>query len=75
MTALPFYRTLAVQRQNSSRKDLDIIFQYNFKITHYLDITLNINNGSYRPYRKLNKETNYIHVNSDHLSSIIKEIT
>ena len=44
------------------------------KITNYLDITLNLNDGSYRPYRKPNKETNYIHVNSDHSPSIIKEI-
>ena len=55
-------------------KDLDIIVQCNLKITNYLDITLNLNDGSYRPYRKPNKETNYIHVNSDHPPSIIKEI-
>ena len=55
-------------------KDLDIIIQCNLKITNYLDITLNLNYGSYRPYRKPNEETNYIHINSDHLQLIIKEI-
>ena len=55
-------------------KDLDVIVQCNLKITIYLDITLNQNDGSYCPYRKLNKGTNYIHVNSDHPPSIIKEI-
>ena len=55
-------------------KDLDIIIQCNLKITNYLDITLNLNDGSYRPYRKPNEETNYIHINSDHLQLIIKEI-
>ena len=44
------------------------------KITNYLDITLNLNYGSYHPYRKPNEETNYIHINSDHPPSIIKEI-
>ena len=44
------------------------------KITNYLDITLNLNHGSYHPYGKPNEETNYIHINSDHLPSIIKEI-
>ena len=44
------------------------------KITNYLDITFNLNDGSYRPYRKRNEETNYIQVNSDHPPSIIKEI-
>ena len=55
-------------------KDLDIIVQCNLKITNYLDITLNLNDGSYCPYRKLNEETNYVHVSSDHPLSIIKEI-
>ena len=55
-------------------KDLDILVQCNWKITNYLDITLNLNNGSYRPYKKPNKEVNYTHVNSDHPPSIIKEI-
>ena len=55
-------------------KDLDIIVQCNLKITNYLDITPNLNDGSYRPYKKSFEETNYIHVNSDHPSLIIKEI-
>ena len=38
-------------------KDLDIIVQCNLKITNYLDMTLNLNDGSYHPYRKPNKET------------------
>ena len=44
------------------------------KITNYLDVTLNLKDGSYRPYRKPNEETNYIHISSDHPPSIIKEI-
>ena len=55
-------------------KDLDIIIECNLKITNYLDITLNLNDGSYRPYRKPNEETDYIHIISDHPPSIIKEI-
>ena len=46
-------------------KNLDIIIQCNLKITNYLDITLNLNDGLCRPYRKLNEKTNYIHINSD----------
>ena len=30
-------------------KDLDIIIECNLKISNYLDITLNLNDGSYRP--------------------------
>ena len=55
-------------------KDLDITVQCNLEITNFRDIRLNLNDGSYHPYRKLDEETNYIHVNSDHPPSIIKEI-
>ena len=55
-------------------KDLDIIAPCNLKITNYLDITLNLNDGLYRLYRKPNEETNYIPISLDHLPSIIKEI-
>ena len=55
-------------------KYLGIIVQCNFKITNYLDITLNLNDGSYRLYRKPNEERNYIHVNSHHHPSIIKKV-
>ena len=37
-------------------------------------MTLNLNDGSYRPYRKPNEETNYIHVNPDPSPPTIKEI-
>ena len=47
-------------------KDPDIIAQCNLKITNDLDITLNLNDGSCRPYKKPNEETNYIHVISNH---------
>ena len=55
-------------------KDLDIIIQCNLKITNYLDITLNLNDGSYHLCRKPNEETNYIHISLNHPPSIIKEI-
>ena len=51
---------------------LDIIINCNMKIVNYLDVTLN--DGSYRPYKKSNDETNYIHVNSDHLPSVLKQL-
>ena len=51
-------------------KGLDVIIQCN-----QLSITRNLNDYSYRPDRKLNEETKYIHINSDHPSSIIKEIS
>ena len=54
-------------------KGLDIIKNCNMKIVNYLDVTLNLNDGSYRPYKKPNEETSYIHVNSDHPLFILKQ--
>ena len=44
------------------------------KVVNYFDVTFNLNDGSYRPYRKLNDETHYIHIQSDHPPSITKQL-
>ena len=46
----------------------------NLKAVNYLDVTFNLNNGSYRPYRKPNDETHHIYVRSDHPPSITKQL-
>ena len=53
---------------------LDIIIQCNTKIFNYLDVTFNLNDGTYRPYTKPNNEIKYIHKNSNHLPSVIRQI-
>ena len=53
-------------------KGLDIIINCNIKIVNYLDVTLNLNDGSYRPYKKPNEETNYIQ-NTKHYNCLQKE--
>ena len=45
------------------------------KVVNYLDVTFNLNDGSYRPYRNPNDETLYIHIQSDHPPSITKELS
>ena len=70
-TTCPEPEKLKKKLQKLKEKYLDIFIQCNLKITNYLDITLNLNDGS---YRKLKEETNYIHINSDHPPSIIEEI-
>ena len=52
-------------------KYLYIVVQCNLKITNYLDITLNLNDSSYHPYRGPSEGTKYIHVSSGHLPSVI----
>ena len=52
------------------QKGMQIIIECKLKVVNYLDVTFNLNDGSYRPYRKPNDETHYIHIQSDHPPSI-----
>ena len=57
-----------------TKYDLEIVIQCNLKTVNYLDVTLDLNNGTYRPYHKPDNETNYVHVKSNHPPNIIKQI-
>lgn len=65
------------------RKDLIRIFkEFGLSITvttnltkvDYLDVTLDLETGKYYPYRKPNEDTTYIHRNSNHPPSIIRNL-
>ena len=61
--------------QNIFKKNgLDIVILCNMKVVNYLDVTFNLNDGSYRPYHKQNDEINYIHTESNHPLNIIKQL-
>ena len=55
-------------------KGLEIVIECNKKVVNYLDVTFDLNDGSYRPFRKPDDETTYINVHSDHPPSIIKQL-
>ena len=44
------------------------------KVVDYLDVTLNLSDGSYKPFHKPNSEINYIHRESNHPPTIIKQL-
>ena len=50
-----FSEILVVRNQNKLKKgkfkenELDIVIQYNMKTVNYLDVTLNLENSTYRP--------------------------
>ena len=54
--------------------DLDIVIECNRKIVNYLDITLNLEGGTYRPYHKPDSNNQYIHKQSNHAANIIDKI-
>ena len=41
---------------------------------NYLDVTMNLEDGTYRPYRKPNDDITYIHCQSNHPPAIIKQL-
>ena len=53
---------------------LDIAIQCNMKTVNYLDVTLNLENSTYRPYKKENNQIKYINIESNHPPSIIKQL-
>ena len=44
------------------------------RISNYLDVTLNVNNGSFRPYHKPDDIIQYISKESNHSPNIIKHL-
>ena len=55
-------------------KGLDLVIVCNRKSVDYLDVTLNLSDGSHRPFHKPDDETSYIHAESDHPPSILKQL-
>ena len=56
------------------RYGLDIIIECNKSIVDFLDVTLNLSNGTFRPYHKPDSNIQYIHTESNHPPNIIKQI-
>ena len=56
------------------QKGLQIIIECNLKAVNYFEVTFNLNDGSYRPYRKPSDQTHYIHIKSDQPPSITKQL-
>lgn len=76
-------RNLNGIQTDKTRKDIVKIFNEiefkieintNLKTVDFLDVTFNLNNGTYRPYRKANDKLLYINTSSNHPPSIIKQI-
>ena len=59
-----------------ANKNLFIIsfIQYNMKTVNYLDVTLRLENSTYRSYQKENNQIKYIKIQSNHPPSIIKQL-
>ena len=56
------------------KQGLNISISTNQKICNFLDVTLNLTDGTHYPYRKPNNETLYIDTNSNYPPAIIKHL-
>ena len=54
--------------------NLRIAVEANKKVTDFIDITRDVHKGSYKPYKKPNDTIIYIHCQSNHPTSIIKNL-
>ena len=71
-------------KQKKSKKDIQKLFKDNYlnittihcnlKIVNYLDVTFNLSNATYRPFCKPNNEIEYIHKESNHPPTILRQI-
>ena len=53
---------------------LEIVIECNKIIVDFLDITLNLNDGTFKPYLKPDNKLQYINTQSNHPSNVIKQI-
>ena len=53
---------------------LSIIVTTNITSVDSLDVTFNLNNESYQPFRKPNNETKYIDISSNHPPQVLKQL-
>ena len=67
-------RTSKAIRKLFSKHGFNITIETGQKRVEFLDIILDLNNDTYRPYKKENSETVYVHKQSNHPEYIKREI-
>ena len=60
--------------QTFKKHKLDISVQTKLKEVDYLDIEFDLNNGTFKPYRKPNNDPLYVNKKSNHPPSVLKQI-
>ena len=55
-------------------KGLKITIDGNKKIVHFLDVTFDLTDGSYKPYMKPNNKLSHVHQQSNHPPALLKNI-
>ena len=53
---------------------MSITIEWNLKIVHFLDVTFDLDNNVYKPFRKENNKPIYVNKHSNDPSSILKQL-
>lgn len=53
---------------------MKIVIQMNKTVIDYLDVTMNLTDGSFKPFIKPNSHISYVHSQSDHWNTVLKHI-
>ena len=61
-------------REVFMKEDLTITIEANLQVLDFLDVTLDLTTGEYRPYTKPNNVPLYVHKESNHPPSVIRQI-
>ena len=56
------------------KMNFQIEIETSLKIVNFLDVTLDLNNNTYQPYKKTNDTLLYVHTSSNHPRQIIKQV-
>ena len=57
-----------------NEEGLSVTVEHNLTVTDFLDVTFDLRNGKYSPFRKPDSKPLYVHSKSNHPPSIIKEL-
>ena len=55
--------------------NLAVTIEANSKIVNFLDVTLDLSSGTYRPYMKENDAPVYVNINSNHPPTVLKSVS
>ena len=80
---LATYQNIPPSAIDKMRKDLHALFakyklritvEHNIKMVDFLDVTFDLQNGSFAPFRKPNDIPLYIHADSNHPETVLKQV-
>ena len=74
LTARQTDRVQAKVKKIFKDNDLKITMEVNMQVVSFLDVTMDLKNDTFRPFMKPNNTIQYIHTQSNHPPTVLKQI-